>query len=574
MNSEAAGLEVDATETILIVDDYPSNLRVLFTFLEEAGYRVLAVQNGENALQIVESNRPDLILLDILMPGMDGFEVCQRLQAKPSTSSIPIIFLTALSETENKLKGFELGGVDYVTKPIEKQELLARIQTHLSLQKMRQNLKLHNQKLEAEIEVRKQIEKRLWEKTFLLQQAVDFEGLVRRITEKICDSLDENQILQTATEELYRVLQIDSCQIELHDESQQIAKIAFVYRPDTSGLKNSDRNLADFPELQQQLSQQKPIQFVDISLQLLPNQQKYTRLGCPIIENHGINRYLGTLWLLKDQGEVFAEMEIHLAQQVANQCAIAIRQARLYEASQQQVKELEKLNQVKDNFLKSISHELRSPLSTMQLSIQTIEKMLQMEGISYRSPKFTRVVDIFYRNCQRYNRLVDDLLTLCYLDAKVGNRNWEWINLQVWIPEIAQNFLERIQNQQQELVLNIPTELPLLYTDNSILERIVTELLTNACKYTPAGEKITISTQVEQEQILMTISNSGIEIPPPEQERIFDQFYRIPNNDPWQYGGTGLGLALVKKMVELLGATIAVTSGNGETQFTLRLATR
>lgn len=133
---------------VLIVDDTPSNLQFLFAYLENKGYRVFVAQQGEQALTIAESICPDLILLDILMPGMSGFEVCQELKARQTTQEIPIIFLTALSEPSNKVQGFESGGVDYVTKPIAPDELLARIQTHLALRKAQRQLKERNEKLD------------------------------------------------------------------------------------------------------------------------------------------------------------------------------------------------------------------------------------------------------------------------------------------------------------------------------------------------------------------------------------------------------------------------------------------
>lgn len=567
MNSENAA----NGEKILIVDDYPSNLQVLFTFLEKAGFRVLAVQNGENALQIVETAAPDLILLDILMPGMDGFEVCRILKTQESTRNIPIIFLTALSETVNKVKGFELGGVDYVTKPIDQQELLARIQTHLTLKKVRQRLAIQNEILQQEINSREQVEIQLRERTEQLQQALNFEDLVRRITEKIRDSLDETQILQIATEELFRVLKIDSCQIELYDASQTTATIVYEYSDGIPKSEGTTRLVADFSELYQQLLQKNPLQFAEVIPVLNPEVLQCTRLACPIFENHGNNKLFGNLWLLRNKSEMFAEFEVKLVQQVASQCAIAIRQARLYEASQKQVKELEKLNRLKDDFLKTISHELRSPLSSMKLSVQTIEKLLSAEGIPQKSPKFAKVVDIFYKNCQRHNQLVEDLLTLCYLDAKADNLTCEWINLEIWIPEIVQPFLERIHNQQQQFNIELPSSLPLINTDIYTLERIVVELLTNACKYTPKGETITLAASATESIIEIKVVNSGVEIPPEELDHIFDQFYRIPNNDPWKHGGTGLGLTLVKKMAEVLGASVEVESANNITNFSVKL---
>ena len=118
---------------ILMVDDNPHNLQLLGTLLEGT-YQTAIVRDGRKALEFVKKRLPDVILLDIMMPEIDGFEVCARLKADPTTSAIPIIFLTAKTETADILKGFQLGAVDYVTKPFQKEELLARINTHLALQ--------------------------------------------------------------------------------------------------------------------------------------------------------------------------------------------------------------------------------------------------------------------------------------------------------------------------------------------------------------------------------------------------------------------------------------------------------
>jgi two-component system, NtrC family, sensor kinase len=121
------------TGTILVVDDNPTNIQVLFDVLSEIGYRVAIAKSGEAALQRLQSYQPDIILLDVMMPGIDGFETCRRLKAEPLTRDIPVIFMTALSDTVDKVKGLSLGAVDYITKPIQHEEALARIRVHLQL---------------------------------------------------------------------------------------------------------------------------------------------------------------------------------------------------------------------------------------------------------------------------------------------------------------------------------------------------------------------------------------------------------------------------------------------------------
>lgn len=128
------------TSNILIVDDIPDNLRVLGGILREEGYKIRPVLNGELALQVAVKEKPELILLDIMMPGMDGYEVCRRLKANPGLKDIPVIFISALSDTNDLVKAFESGGVDYITKPFQAAEVAIRVATHLKI--CRQNAEL------------------------------------------------------------------------------------------------------------------------------------------------------------------------------------------------------------------------------------------------------------------------------------------------------------------------------------------------------------------------------------------------------------------------------------------------
>ena len=124
--------------TILVVDDNPTNLQVLLESLKRTGFKILVARTGENAIQQAEYGKPDLILLDVMMPGIDGFETCRRFKTLDAFKEIPIIFMTALTDTTDKLKGFQAGGVDYVTKPLQHEEVLARVVTHLTIRRLQQ----------------------------------------------------------------------------------------------------------------------------------------------------------------------------------------------------------------------------------------------------------------------------------------------------------------------------------------------------------------------------------------------------------------------------------------------------
>jgi PAS domain S-box-containing protein len=140
--------------TLLIVDDRLENIDTLISLLKDFGYRLLVARSGEDALQCVDLNLPDLILLDVLMPGMDGFEVCKELKKNPKTAEIPVIFMTALTDIDHKVEGFKAGAVDYITKPFHREEVIARVETHMKISRLQKDLYLANESLEEKVKQR------------------------------------------------------------------------------------------------------------------------------------------------------------------------------------------------------------------------------------------------------------------------------------------------------------------------------------------------------------------------------------------------------------------------------------
>ncbi len=170
--------------SVLLVDDIPTNLSVLLDFLVGAGFEVLVADSGERALLQLTHRRPDIILLDVMMPGLDGFETCRRLKADPPTRDIPVLFMTALTETVDKLAGFAAGAVDYISKPFVPEEVLARLRAHLELQRLRRAV-------EDEVRLRREAEEHLRQS---LRQAVivaDDDGRIVFATRRASELLAE-----------------------------------------------------------------------------------------------------------------------------------------------------------------------------------------------------------------------------------------------------------------------------------------------------------------------------------------------------------------------------------------------
>ncbi|MCB0154231.1 MAG: response regulator [Anaerolineae bacterium] len=192
---------------ILIVDDTPVNLEVVIDFLETYGFGIRMARSGESALERIQYNRPDIILLDVLMPGMDGFETCRRLKAEAATQDIPVIFMTSLTGVEEKIKGFEAGAVDYVTKPLHQEEVLARITTHLRLRDLALSLAEKNRQLEQSNRIEKL---RLFEA--VNQQREQLRALTNKLTE--IQEIERAQLARELHDEMGQALTAISINVD------------------------------------------------------------------------------------------------------------------------------------------------------------------------------------------------------------------------------------------------------------------------------------------------------------------------------------------------------------------------
>ncbi len=268
-----------------------------------------------------------------------------------------------------------------------------------------------------------------------------------------------------------------------------------------------------------------------------------------------------------------------------------------------QMQELAALNSLKDDFLSTVSHELRTPMSNMKMAITMLKisykKATHINFINHdleqekeNISKIERYLEILDYECDREINLINDILELRRLDAEPQLLNFKTISLHEWLPKAVASFEERVHNRHQHLNFYIQPDMPLITCHVSSLERIVSELVNNACKYTPPSGKIAISANYKNtsatdinfiniprkkslqpavEVLQIIVSNSGSSIPQNELIRIFEKFYRLPSADPWKQGGTGLGLALVKKLVQHLGGTVWAESESNQTRFIVEL---
>lgn len=365
---------------ILVIEDEDSVRSNMLELLEAEGFVPLGAESGRQGLAMVQQQRPDLILCDVMMADLDGYGVLAALQEQPETATIPFIFVTAKTAREDWRQGMQLGADDYLTKPFTGQELLDAV--HVRIGKRAQ----------------------------------------------------VNQL-------------------------------------------------------------------------------------------------------------------------------------------QRQLQAMERLSVLKDDLISSVSHDLRTPLMNMKMAIE----MLRLTNDAQQREKY---LEILRNECLRETELVNNLLELQRLEDQGDRPQVSAIDLSHWIPALTQRFQLRLDSASQQLLINLQPGLGPLHSDPNGLERLLVELMNNACKYTITGGQITLQigavpggdagAGLGSDRLQICLSNEA-EIPAEALPKLFDKFYRVPAGDRRQQGGSGLGLALVKRLVDILQGQITIASAEGWTQVTVEL---
>ncbi len=318
---------------LLVIDDTLANLRLLVNLLRENGYKVRAVSNGYEALETIQKSPPDLILLDILMPDLSGYEVCKRLKEDVNTQDIPIIFLSALSDGLDKVKAFSVGGSDYITKPFQVEEVLARVKNQLTIQ-------WHKKQLQLEILEREQAQE-------ALRVQYQREQALNRVIRSIRNSLELSTVFSTAVNEIGQLLQADWVAIVQHFSQHRSWQPIVEYFPnsDLAKLVNAKLSsprylLTERLKLLQTFCVEDPQEIIDEFNQDLVEQYPRIWLQIPVYSD---GKVWGSLSIVRHRSIPWSETDVELAVVVTDQLAIAIGQSQLYQQLHQVNQELEHL---------------------------------------------------------------------------------------------------------------------------------------------------------------------------------------------------------------------------------------
>lgn len=231
---------------------------------------------------------------------------------------------------------------------------------------------------------------------------------------------------------------------------------------------------------------------------------------------------------------------------------------------ERQIQELQWLTQLKDELISRVSHELRSPITNVLMALDLLR--------SSDDPEIQQhYLEMIEQECLRERNLINDLLSLQTETPAKPTIKYHSITIQTWLPTLVEPFRARASTREQMIHLTIDPALPSIVTNVATLERIYRELLTNACKYSPAGAAIDCTADQQSDNLRLSVRNLGVTIAPDELPHIFEKFYRTPDGDPWDQGGTGLGLSIVERLVSELQGSITVRSQDDVTEFTVTI---
>lgn len=506
---------------ILIVDDKPENLRVLDKMLTEKGYTVRKAINGNLALKSAESTTPDLILLDIKMPEMDGYQVCKQLKSNFKTEEIPVIFISALDETIDKVHAFELGGIDYITKPFHEEEVIARINNQIFIQKQKK-------KLQQEITKRQETEEILYQSRALLNSVLNssLDGVaamqsVRDLTGKIQD---------------FRCVVINPviCNILGIKKQNLMGKIIF-----KQFLTKLNSDLFDA--------------FVEVVETGKPLKQDF------YYRNNKFNNWYHFIAVKLGDGFSITVRDITERKNM---------ELNLQKTNEELVKrsaELQSLNQELEAFSYSVSHDLRNPLHQIsafnEIFLDNYRNILDEEG--------QEILEMIGNSCKQMNKIIEDLLLL----SKV--KKHELILDSVDLSAIVNEIMFKLKYIQPEQKTDIIIKPEIIVKGDANLLRIALEnLISNAWKYSSKKEKSSIefgfiSDNIDDHKTKFSlpqcslyndlknvyfIRDNGAGFDMQKADKLFTPFQRLHSDADFE--GTGIGLSIVQRIIHRHGGLI------------------
>ncbi|MEE8389524.1 MAG: hybrid sensor histidine kinase/response regulator [Anaerolineae bacterium] len=516
--------------SVLVVDDNREIRAMLSHYLKRQGHSVTVAENGRQGLELVRAKEFDLVLLDIMMPEMNGYQMLEHLKADPVLRHIPVIMISAVDELESVVKCIELGAEDSLSKPFNPVLLKARIGASLEKKHLRDQ-----------------------EQAYLEELSV-----MQRIDRELNTTLDVNRAMGITLEWAMRRSNADAGLVGIVEENGIQIMASQGYGAELAPYQDAHLPV-ELPAIQQTIQSGQPQRQSTTEVQD-DSQTQFTgglfataqsQIVVPIRREAEV---IGLLLLESVAPEGFVPETLAFLTRLSDHAAIAIANAQLYAA-------LEAANIAKSDFISFVSHELKTPMT----SIKGYSDMLVQGAVGEVNEMQVKFLNIVRSNVDRMTVLVDDLTDVSRIEAGRLHLELKAVSIVDVVEEVLQSTRTQLEEKELALTQHIPDDLSLVWADRSRLIQILTNMMSNAYKYTPRGGQIAI--RVEQvakqwdpdgapEVVHIAVQDSGIGISPKDQANIFQKFFRSEDQKARESPGTGLGLNITKNLVEMQGGRI------------------
>jgi PAS domain S-box-containing protein len=489
-----AELPASRKETLLLVDDNPINLIILEKTLANSGYRMLTADNGEEALRLVEQHHPALILLDILMPGMDGFQVCEKIKANEETRDCAVIFLSALEDSSSKLKGFEVGGVDYISKPFQANEVVARVKNHTKIRRLESELARRNEELEEE--------------NYQVLHAIS-EGVI---------ALDENgfiTMLNPAASLITGWSEVDALGEKL------IALGVFdndvVRAREETSLPFRSYKLGKRSHSDMEMIRRKDGLLLPVAMTCSPR-----RDGGAVVVVHDISE-----WVESEEALRFAREQL--------------------ESQRQHMAHMERLNTTGE-MAAGIAHEVNQPLTAIANYSRVAIRLLEQDELP--RDKLKEILEKMDVQSERASAVIARMRGY----VKKTDTGRELIDPNKLIQDVID--LAEVDSRKNDVIVSFKSvaNLPKVSIDVVQIQQVALNLIRNAMEAMGASalheKEVEVSTEVSGKQVLIKVRDFGPGIDKEAEARLFDPFFST------KQGGMGVGLSICQSIIQAHGGEL------------------